>query len=207
MPGDQNGVRVMLVDNEPERARMVHEALVSQGYQVICQRDSTRGWWRPLPRRSRMWSSSIWSPRTAIPSRTWPCSMSMPRGRWFSLPVASDSNTIQQAVSAGVSAYIVDGLEQHRVKPIVDVAIARFESFQSLRDQLEETRTALEDRKGSGACQGADHAETELLRGGCIPQPAQAGHGSQSAIGAGGTGRHQCSRQRERIFQRSGGFG
>ena len=148
MPGDQSGVRVMLVDNEPERARMVHEALVSEGYQVISQRDSTRG----LVAAVAQEEPDVVIIDMESPDRDTLENMAMlnehaPRPVVFFASGESDRNTIQQAVSAGVSAYIVDGLEQHRVKPIVDVAIARFESFQSLRDQLEETRTALEDRK------------------------------------------------------------
>jgi response regulator NasT len=58
-----------------------------------------------------------------------------------------DSGTIERAVRAGVSAYVVDGLNPSRVKPIVDVAIARFREFQALRQELQETRSQLADRK------------------------------------------------------------
>src|SRR5947208_3238891 len=44
--------------------------------------------------------------------------------------------TIRQAVQAGVSAYVVDGLDRKRIKAIVDAAVARFEEMQSLRVQL-----------------------------------------------------------------------
>jgi len=50
-------------------------------------------------------------------------------------------------VQAGVSAYVVDGLSQERVMPIVEVAVARFREFQSLRQELEDTKTKLADRK------------------------------------------------------------
>jgi response regulator NasT len=46
-----------------------------------------------------------------------------------------------------VSAYVVDGLNPQRVKPIMDVAIARFREFQALREELEETKSTLADRK------------------------------------------------------------
>jgi response regulator NasT len=58
-----------------------------------------------------------------------------------------DSDTIQKAVRAGVSAYIVDGLSAKRVRPIIDVAIARFREFQAMRDELEHTRDKLSERK------------------------------------------------------------
>ncbi len=58
-----------------------------------------------------------------------------------------DSDYIRQAVQAGVSAYVVDGLSQDRIMPIVEVAIARFREFQALKRELEETKTQLADRK------------------------------------------------------------
>jgi response regulator NasT len=59
----------------------------------------------------------------------------------------SDTATIEAAVDAGVSAYIVDGLRKERVKPILDMAISRFNAFSRLTRELEEARSALEDRK------------------------------------------------------------
>lgn len=58
-----------------------------------------------------------------------------------------ESDTIREAVQAGVSAYIVDGLAAERVKPIVEVAMARFESFQAVRTELAQVKTKLSDRK------------------------------------------------------------
>lgn len=58
-----------------------------------------------------------------------------------------DSETIRRAVHAGVSAYVVDGIQAHRVRPIVEAAIARFEKFRALEDELERTREELEERK------------------------------------------------------------
>lgn len=56
-------------------------------------------------------------------------------------------NTIRDAVKAGVSAYVVDGLDAKRIKPIVDVARASFEEYQSLRKELDEVSKKLTDRK------------------------------------------------------------
>jgi response regulator NasT len=50
-------------------------------------------------------------------------------------------------VQAGVSAYVVDGIQPHRVRPIVEAAIARFEKFRALEDELQRTRAELADRK------------------------------------------------------------
>ncbi|MBB5050092.1 response regulator NasT [Afipia massiliensis] len=59
----------------------------------------------------------------------------------------SDAASIQQSVEAGVSAYIVDGLKKERIKPILDLCISRFNAFAKLQDELDRTKSALEDRK------------------------------------------------------------
>src|SRR5437763_2399416 len=59
----------------------------------------------------------------------------------------SDAVSIQASVDAGVSAYIVDGLKKERIKPILDLCISRFNAFSRLQDELEQTKTALEERK------------------------------------------------------------
>ncbi len=51
------------------------------------------------------------------------------------------------AVEAGVSAYVVDGLQAERIKPVIDTAIARFQVLRQMRTELVETRRALEERK------------------------------------------------------------
>ncbi|MBY5868579.1 ANTAR domain-containing response regulator [Rhizobium leguminosarum] len=72
--------------------------------------------------------------------------------RTVSRPIAmfvdrSDTASIEAAVDAGVSAYIVDGLKKERVKPILDMAVSRFNAFNRLRRELADARSALEERK------------------------------------------------------------
>jgi len=59
----------------------------------------------------------------------------------------SDKATIEAAIEAGVSAYIVDGLKKERVRPILEMTVSRFRAFDRLRTELEETKSALKDRK------------------------------------------------------------
>lgn len=59
----------------------------------------------------------------------------------------SDDAMIGAAIDAGVSAYVVDGLRKDRVKPILDLAIRRFNAFARMQSDLDEARTALADRK------------------------------------------------------------
>jgi len=59
----------------------------------------------------------------------------------------SDSVAMQDAMVAGVSAYVVDGLRKDRIKHILDMCILRFNVFSRLQDELHEAKTALADRK------------------------------------------------------------
>ena len=59
----------------------------------------------------------------------------------------SDSATVQAAIDAGVSAYVVDGLRKERVRSILDVTISRFHAFDRLQSELAQAKSALEDRK------------------------------------------------------------
>jgi len=59
----------------------------------------------------------------------------------------NDSDKIRAAISAGVSAYVVDGLKSERLRPIMDVAIARFNEFQAMQADLEKAESQLSARK------------------------------------------------------------
>ncbi|MGZ5822412.1 MAG: ANTAR domain-containing response regulator [Hyphomicrobium sp.] len=59
----------------------------------------------------------------------------------------SDQAAIEATVEAGVSAYVVDGLKRERVKPILDMAISRFNAFSRMARELQEARSELENRK------------------------------------------------------------
>lgn len=58
-----------------------------------------------------------------------------------------DSTTIRAALDAGVTTYIVEGLQPHRVRPILEVAKARFDADRALRAELVEARSQLVTRK------------------------------------------------------------
>lgn len=57
------------------------------------------------------------------------------------------SEAIRSAINAGVAAYVVDGFEIDRLKPVVEVAIARFEQHQSMRKELAAASRKLSERK------------------------------------------------------------
>jgi response regulator NasT len=58
-----------------------------------------------------------------------------------------DTSHVPAAIAAGVTAYVVAGLASDRVKPVLDVAMARFQHEEALRRELADARTELSDRK------------------------------------------------------------
>lgn len=59
----------------------------------------------------------------------------------------SETGLSEAAIEAGVSAYVVNGMQPERVKPVLDAAITRFRMFHRMRTELAETKRALEERK------------------------------------------------------------
>jgi response regulator NasT len=59
----------------------------------------------------------------------------------------NDTSHVKDAVAAGVSAYIVAGLSPDRIRPILEVAMARFQHEQALRRELADAKSELHDRK------------------------------------------------------------
>lgn len=59
----------------------------------------------------------------------------------------TDQASIEAAIEAGVSAYVVGGLKKDRIKSILDTAVSRFRAFDRLRRDLDEARSELAERK------------------------------------------------------------
>ncbi|MER8382628.1 ANTAR domain-containing response regulator [Mesorhizobium sp. M0751] len=106
----------------------------------------------------------------------------------------SDQASIEAAVEAGVSAYVVDGLRQERVKPILDMAISRFNAFSRMARELEEARSELESRKVIDRAKGilmksrglSEDAAYTLLRKTAMNQNRKIGEIAQSLVTAAG---------------------
>ncbi|MFT4763986.1 MAG: response regulator NasT [Oleispira sp.] len=139
--------RVMLVDDTPTRSAILEQALLDQGLIVVCRLESAQG----LIKNVEVHQPDIIIMDLESPDRDTLENMTV-LNQHNPKPVImfseeGDSQVISQAIQAGVSAYIVDGLNPHRVKPILDVAIARFREYQALRKELKQTRDQLADRK------------------------------------------------------------
>ncbi|MGK0247620.1 MAG: response regulator NasT [Oleispira sp.] len=139
--------RVMLVDDTPTRSAILEQALLDQGLIVVCRLESAQG----LIKNVEIHQPDIIIMDLESPDRDTLESMTV-LNQHNPKPVImfsdeGDSQIISQAIQAGVSAYIVDGINPRRVKPILDVAIARFREYQALRKELKQTRDQLADRK------------------------------------------------------------
>jgi response regulator NasT len=106
----------------------------------------------------------------------------------------SDQASIEAAVEAGVSAYVVDGLKKERVKPILDMAISRFNAFSRMARELEEARSELENRKIVERAKGilmksrglSEEAAYTLLRKTAMNQNRKIAEIAQSLVTAAG---------------------
>ena len=140
-------LRIVLVDEKPERSGDLERVLEEAGYAVVarlCGRDDLRAHLAALA--PDVIIVDMQSPDRDVLEDMQRIHREQPR------PVVmfvdeSDSESIGAAVRAGVSAYVVDGLKARKVRPIVEVAIARFREFQALRSELQLAREQLEDRK------------------------------------------------------------
>ncbi|TAN76965.1 MAG: ANTAR domain-containing protein [Magnetospirillum sp.] len=141
------GLRVIVVDDERDRAALVRAALEADGVTVVAVLGSGAG----LPAKVAELAADVIIVDIDSPDRD--ILEDMRRvGLEQNRPVvmfAQDGKpeTIKAAVEAGVSAYVVDGLKPDRVRPVIDVAIARFAQFQDLRSQLDKAKSTLAERK------------------------------------------------------------
>jgi response regulator NasT len=143
----QKPIRVLIVDENAERAARLETALVEAGCEVL---ECLIGRMDVQARVDAVQPDMVIIDMES-PDRDTLEDMSR-LGRDQPRPIVmfvdrSDSDSIRTAVQAGVSAYVVGGLSPARVRPVLEVAIARFTEFQALRRELEAAKADLEDRK------------------------------------------------------------
>lgn len=140
-------LKILVIDELQSRATETCAALVMAGHQVAAVLASTMN----LAEQVSSIKPDVILIETESPSRDTlehlaSVDQAMPR------PVIifsqeGDKETIRASIRAGVAAYVVDGMDPARLKPIIDVAIARFEAHQSLKSELAEATRKLSDRK------------------------------------------------------------
>ncbi|MFN3273070.1 MAG: ANTAR domain-containing response regulator [Paracoccus sp. (in: a-proteobacteria)] len=138
---------IIIVERDRDRALRIVDALRASGEHHVTVIAEETG----LARRIAEQKPDIVLIDVADPSRDVLEELALASGP-LDRPVAmfvdrSDEQLTRAAIEAGVSAYVVDGLQPERIKPILDAAIARFHMFHKMRTELAATKAALEERK------------------------------------------------------------
>jgi response regulator NasT len=147
-------LRVLLVDETFERAALLKHALQEAGYHIAAHVSASAD----LPGLVSELKPDVIILDTESPDRDTLehlCIISRDQPR----PIVmfthdDDSDKIRAAIRAGVSAYVVNGLQSERLRPIMDVAMARFNEFQAMRNDLEKAETQLAGRKDLDKAKG-----------------------------------------------------
>jgi response regulator NasT len=181
---------VLLIDDNPARAEIVEAGLRAAGYRLLARLEGTQD----LTVRVRELEPDVVVVSTDSPSRDAIEDMrrsteQQPR------PIAlfvdrSDPATIAAAMEAGVSAYVVKGLSEDRVRPVVDVAVGHFNRYHAMREELERARLTLLERKSIDRAKGllmeqnglSEEAAYKLLRKLAMDQNKRIGEVAQDLV-------------------------
>jgi two-component system, response regulator / RNA-binding antiterminator len=143
----ETGLAVLIADQNVARAAILEEGLREAGYvNITVVRDMQNLQQRILNSDPDVIFIDLENPNRDVLEQMFQVSRVVRR------PIAmfvdsAEPETIEAAIEAGVSAYIVDGLRKQRVQSILHTAISRFNSFERLRQELEKTKQALQERK------------------------------------------------------------
>ncbi|WP_187969509.1 ANTAR domain-containing response regulator [Aquibium microcysteis] len=140
-------LRILIIDENRIRAAVIEEGLREAGHTAVTLVHDVSG----IARRITEVNPDVIVIDLENPNRDMLENM-FQLSRAVKRPIAmfvdrADTASIEAAVDAGVSAYIVDGLRKERVKPILQMAISRFNAFSRMARELEEARGELEGRK------------------------------------------------------------
>lgn len=140
-------LRILLINDTPKKVGRLRAALIEAGFEVIDE----SGLIIDLPARVEAVRPDVIlidsdSPGRDVMEQVCLVTRDQPR------PIVmftdeQNPDVMRQAIQSGVSAYIVEGIQSQRLKPILDVAMVRFESDQALRAQLNARDQQMAERK------------------------------------------------------------
>ena len=140
-------LRILVVEPDPERAREIIDALKDAGWSDV----KALAQMSALDRTVKEFVPDIVLIDLANPDRDTLEHISYATEtskRAVALFVdQTDDILTQAALSAGVSAYVVDGLKMERIKSVLETAIVRFKIMRQIQSELDAAKQALEDRK------------------------------------------------------------
>jgi two-component system, response regulator / RNA-binding antiterminator len=159
-------MRIAIVDDSPARAAVIREGLEASGIAETLVLSERSG----LVARIEEFAPDVILMDLGNPQRD-ELEELFAVSRALARPVAmfvdrSDEASMEAAVDAGVSAYVVDGLKAERIRPVLELAIKRFNAFARLRAELDEAKTALAERDT------VDRAKHLLMKKRGIDEPA-----------------------------------
>ena len=184
--------KIVIVDKNPVRAAILEDGLREAGHtQVVRIEETSHLLARIYAVDPDVILIDLENPSRDVLEQMFQMSRAVKR------PIAmfvdqSDAASIEAAVDAGVSAYIVGNLQKERIKTILDLCISRFNAFARLQDELERTRSALEERKVIDRAKGilmkaknlSEEAAYTLLRNTAMNENKKIAEVAQSVITA-----------------------
>lgn len=142
-----NNLRILVVDTNPAKAKDIIDALSDAGWSDVHALAEISG----LERSIKTHAPDIVLIDMENPDRDTLEHISLvsdTKSRTVAMFVdQSDETLTRAALAAGVSAYVVDGLQMNRIKPVLETAIARFQIMRQMQSELDAAKQALEDRK------------------------------------------------------------
>lgn len=159
-------MKIAVVDESPARAAVIEEGLRDSGLDDITVLIDRKG----IARQLEQLAPDVILINLENPSRD-VLEESFALSRALARPIAmfvdqSDDKSIAESVEAGISAYVVDGLRKDRIKPVLELAVRRFNAFARLQNELTEAKSALAERKT------LDRAKALLMKKRKIDEPA-----------------------------------
>ena len=146
-PDPSDPLRVLLVDDGAHRVDLIRDELLQLGHAVVGVVDSAVALHDcVLALQPDVVIVDAESPTRDTLEHLATLSSRLPRPVVVFAEDAAD-DPMRRAMAAGVSAYVVAGLQSRRIAPVLRVAIARFEQEAALRQQLSDAQAALSSRK------------------------------------------------------------
>lgn len=144
---DADKLTVLVVDENRGRSELLTQAIIDAGHDAISMLNSGN----VLSEKVAELSPDVIIIDIESPDRdTLEQMRTISRDNPKPVVMFSDDNkpeSIKEAIEAGVSAYVIDGLNDKRIQSLMDVAIARFKEYQTLKDELNQVKNTLEERK------------------------------------------------------------
>ena len=145
---------ILIVDESVDRAQLIGQALREAGHTRVKTIHQLKGIAREIELHvPDVIVMDLGNPNRDFLEHMFRLSKSLRKPIAMFVDQSSDEAMLN-AVEAGVSAYVVDGLKRERVKPILDLAIARFKAFEKLRGERDDAIQALDERKQTERAKG-----------------------------------------------------